>query len=168
MPKGPRGERRPADVVGAAVRVARISVGDEEDIREPEKTASAAAELGRLGGAARAKMLMAKRRKEIAKWRRRSGGRNSLSLHSPDQRLQQARGRPLRYAGAVLFVLQLRPYLQDAEMLPGNGAGHQRPALEHGRHRCADRRAGRRAEAPDHLQSEKFKLRHYPPTTPSL
>ena len=31
MPKGPRGEKRPADVVGAAVMVARISVGDTED-----------------------------------------------------------------------------------------------------------------------------------------
>ena len=31
MPKGPRGEKRPADVVGAAVRVGRIAVGDVED-----------------------------------------------------------------------------------------------------------------------------------------
>jgi hypothetical protein len=67
MPKGPRGEDRPADVVGAAVRVARISVGEEEDVREPEKAASAAAQLGKLGGSARAKALTAKRRKEIAK-----------------------------------------------------------------------------------------------------
>ena len=30
MPRGPRGEKRPADVMWAAVRVARISVGEEE------------------------------------------------------------------------------------------------------------------------------------------
>ncbi|MBV9735662.1 MAG: hypothetical protein JO209_07105 [Acidisphaera sp.] len=65
MPKGPRGEKRPADVIGAAVRVARISIGEETDEREP--VGNAAAQLGRLGGAARAKKLTAKRRAEIAK-----------------------------------------------------------------------------------------------------
>jgi hypothetical protein len=55
MPKRPRGERRTADVIGAAIKVARISVGDIEKDREPEKASSAAAELGKLGGAARAK-----------------------------------------------------------------------------------------------------------------
>ena len=67
MTKGPRGEKRPADVVGAAVRVARISVGDEPDDREPEKARSAAAELGRLGGAARARNLSAEQKREIGK-----------------------------------------------------------------------------------------------------
>jgi len=28
MPKGPKGEKRPADVIGAAVMVARIATGD--------------------------------------------------------------------------------------------------------------------------------------------
>jgi hypothetical protein len=64
MPKGPRGEKRPADVVGAAVRVARISVGDEPDDRPP---ASPAQQLGKLGGAARARKLTKEQRKEIAK-----------------------------------------------------------------------------------------------------
>jgi len=67
VPKGPRGERRPADVIGAAVKVARISIGEEEDERESEAPRSAAAELGKLGGAARAKGLTAERRKEIAR-----------------------------------------------------------------------------------------------------
>jgi hypothetical protein len=65
MPKGPRGEKRPADVIGAAVRVARISVGEEEDDRDTPT--SAAAELGKLGGAARARSLTPERKKEIAK-----------------------------------------------------------------------------------------------------
>ena len=33
MPKGPRGEKRPADVIGAAVMVAKIATGE---IEEPE------------------------------------------------------------------------------------------------------------------------------------
>lgn len=63
MPKGPRGERRPADVVGAAVMVGRLSVGDiGEELRLPEK-----ADQGRAGAAARASKLSAARRGEIAK-----------------------------------------------------------------------------------------------------
>lgn len=34
MPKGPKGEKRPADVVGAAVMVARIATGEIEDSPE--------------------------------------------------------------------------------------------------------------------------------------
>lgn len=65
MPKGPRGEKRPADVIGNAVKVARISVGEEQD--ERQEAASAAAHLGKLGGAARARKLTAEQRAEIAR-----------------------------------------------------------------------------------------------------
>ncbi len=65
MPKGPRGEKRPADVIGNAVKVMRIATGEEEDKREA--TASAAAQLGKLGGKARARKLTAEQRAEIAK-----------------------------------------------------------------------------------------------------
>lgn len=54
-------------MVGAAVRVARISVGDEPDDREIEKARSAAAELGRLGGAARARSLSAEQKQAIGR-----------------------------------------------------------------------------------------------------
>ena len=38
MPKGPKGERRPADVIGAAVKIAKIATGElEEDVSTPEK-----------------------------------------------------------------------------------------------------------------------------------
>jgi hypothetical protein len=69
MPKGPKGQRRPADVVSNAIKVARIATGeDEEDMPKKRPTKSeAAAELGKLGGAARAASLTAKRRAEIAK-----------------------------------------------------------------------------------------------------
>lgn len=66
MPKGPRGEKRPADVVSAAIKVGRIAVGDEEEELD-EKTSEAARELGKKGGAARAKALSPAKRKAIAK-----------------------------------------------------------------------------------------------------
>ncbi len=66
MPKGPRGEKRPADVVGTAVRVARISVGDEPDDRK-DMPPTPGQQLGKLGGAARAEKLTREQRVEIAK-----------------------------------------------------------------------------------------------------
>jgi hypothetical protein len=65
MPKGPKGERRPADVIGAAIMVGRIATGEIEDKKAPAK--SAAAELGSKGGKARAAKLSPEKRKEIAK-----------------------------------------------------------------------------------------------------
>lgn len=68
MPKGPRGEKRPGDVVSAAVKVARLAVGDEtEELAEDDGKDPAAKALGAKGGAARAKSLSAKKRSEIAK-----------------------------------------------------------------------------------------------------
>jgi len=68
MPKGPKGQKRPADVIGNAVRVMEIATGQREEECEPEPTKNqAAAELGRKGGKARARSLSAKQRKEIAK-----------------------------------------------------------------------------------------------------
>ncbi len=67
MPRGPKGERRPADVIGNAVKVMRIAVGEEtDDVADYGKNKAAQA-LGKLGGTARAKSMSAKRRKEIAK-----------------------------------------------------------------------------------------------------
>ena len=73
MPRGPKGEKRPADVIGNAVKVMRIAVGEEtEDLPADDGKNKAAQALGRLGGAARAKSMTAKRRKEIAKKAARS------------------------------------------------------------------------------------------------
>jgi len=49
VPKGPNGEKRPADAIGRAVHVARITTGEVEDERD-EKLVSAAAQLGSKGG----------------------------------------------------------------------------------------------------------------------
>ena len=51
MPTGPKGEKRPADVIGNAANVMRIATGEEEDDREDASAASPAAQLGKLGGA---------------------------------------------------------------------------------------------------------------------
>jgi len=67
MPKGPKGQKRPADVIGNAIRVARIATGEEtEELTEDGKNLYAVG-LGKKGGKARAKALTAKRRSEIAK-----------------------------------------------------------------------------------------------------
>jgi hypothetical protein len=65
MPKGPRGEKRPADAIGLAVHVGRIATGEIEDRRE--ELSSAAAQLGRAGGKKRAENMTPERRAEIAK-----------------------------------------------------------------------------------------------------
>ena len=50
MPKGPKGEKRPADAIGAAVMVAKIATGEIEDEVTDDGKNKAAQELGRLGG----------------------------------------------------------------------------------------------------------------------
>lgn len=64
MPKGPRGEKRPADVIGAAIMVGRIATGEVEDTKGK---APNRAKGGKIGGAARAKSLSTEKRVEIAK-----------------------------------------------------------------------------------------------------
>jgi hypothetical protein len=64
MPKGPRGESRPADVIGCAVTVARLSVGEiNEELREP----SGRERSGHAEAKARADKLTPDERGEIAK-----------------------------------------------------------------------------------------------------
>jgi hypothetical protein len=65
MPRGPQGQKRPADVIGNAVRVMRIATGEETEEIDPVR--SAAAELGSKGGKARAENLPPARRTEIAR-----------------------------------------------------------------------------------------------------
>jgi aconitase B len=66
MAKGPRGEKRPADVNARAVMIAKIATGEIEDTKT--NPASALARLGGLkGGHSRAKKLSASERAEIAR-----------------------------------------------------------------------------------------------------
>ena len=64
MQKGPRGEKRPRDVIGAAMKVVKIATHQIEEDINPK---SAAAELGSRGGKARASTLTPERRQEIAR-----------------------------------------------------------------------------------------------------
>jgi hypothetical protein len=63
MPRGFKGEQRPAD----AVLIARIATGEIVDITTADGKNAAAVALGRMGGKARAKAIGARKRTEIAK-----------------------------------------------------------------------------------------------------
>jgi hypothetical protein len=67
MPRGPKGEKRPADVIGNAIMIAKIATGEIKDITTEDGKNAAAVALGRMGGKARAEGLSARKRKEIAK-----------------------------------------------------------------------------------------------------
>lgn len=64
MPKGPGGQKRPADVVGNAVLVMKIATGE---IEEDTGNTPARAKGGCKGGAARAAKLTAAQRAEIVR-----------------------------------------------------------------------------------------------------
>ena len=66
MPKGPNGQKRPADAIGLAVMVGRIATGEVEDTQaDPAKTHHS--EGGKKGGAARASKLSPEERSRIAR-----------------------------------------------------------------------------------------------------
>ena len=73
MPKGPKGQKRPADAVSNAIRVARVATGEEpENFPADDGKDKAAQSLGQRGGRARAATLSKKRRVEIARKAARS------------------------------------------------------------------------------------------------
>ena len=65
MPKGPRGEKRPADATQLAKVIVDLAT-DETSETLPTKDEAAVA-LGRKGGKKRAENMTPKRRKEIAR-----------------------------------------------------------------------------------------------------
>ena len=66
MPKGPNGEKRPADAIGLAVMVGRIATGEAEDA--PDHLASQKRQAaGKKGGVAKMANLTAEQRSEAAK-----------------------------------------------------------------------------------------------------
>ena len=64
MPIGPKGEKRPADVIGAAVMVARLATGE---VSETTKAKSNRTKSGQAGAAARAAKLTPEQRADIAR-----------------------------------------------------------------------------------------------------
>ena len=63
MPRGPKGEKRPADVIGNAVHVMRIATGEIDE--SPPK--SGRVRSGHAGAKARTQALSPKKRSAIAK-----------------------------------------------------------------------------------------------------
>lgn len=68
MPRGPKGEKRPADVIGNAVHVMKTATGEIKESAETDDGKDPAAKaLGKRGGRARAEKLNADQRAEIAR-----------------------------------------------------------------------------------------------------
>ena len=67
MPRGPKGDRRPADAIGNAVMIGKVATGEIDDLTTDDGKNAAAVALGRMGGKARAEGMSAKRRKEIGR-----------------------------------------------------------------------------------------------------
>lgn len=67
MPKGPQGQKRPADAISRAVMIAKIATGEIEELTTEDGKDAAAVSLGRKGGKARAESMTPERRAEIAK-----------------------------------------------------------------------------------------------------
>ena len=67
MPKGPQGQKRPADAIARAVMVAKIATGEVEDACQNDGKNQAAKTLGAKGGKARALKLSGHQRASIAK-----------------------------------------------------------------------------------------------------
>ena len=67
MPRGPKGEKRPADAIGNAIMIARIATGEIEDITTADGKNAAAVAWGAWAGRRGLRVMTAKRRKEIAK-----------------------------------------------------------------------------------------------------
>ncbi len=106
MPRGPKGEKRPADAIGNAVMIAKIATGEIEDITTEDGKNAAAVALGRMGGKARAKGMSAKRRKEIAKKAAKSRWGAANELHfDPYQRLFTNRNLIVGSALAILSTI---------------------------------------------------------------
>ena len=63
MPKGPQGQKRPADVIGNAVHVMRIATGEVQE----STPKSGRAKGGKKGGAVRAQRLTDEQKAEIAR-----------------------------------------------------------------------------------------------------
>jgi hypothetical protein len=67
VPTEPKGEKRPADVIGNAAHVMKILTGEIEETIPDDGKDPAAKALSKKGGAARAKSMTPERRAEFAK-----------------------------------------------------------------------------------------------------
>ena len=64
MPRGPQGQKRPADTIALAVTVGRIATGEQEETLSPM---SGRVRSGKAGALARSQRLTQEERSSIAK-----------------------------------------------------------------------------------------------------
>jgi hypothetical protein len=65
MPRGPQGQKRPADIIGCAVVVAEIATGELQE--EPDERSPGKIRSGKAGAKARSEKLTPERRSAIAR-----------------------------------------------------------------------------------------------------
>ena len=75
MPKGPRGEKRPADAIERAVLIAKIATGEVEDVTDAEVKKARLRWVGRAGKLARKNSRRASAQKLLAMPRKLDGKR---------------------------------------------------------------------------------------------
>ena len=111
MPRGPKGEKRPADVIGNAVHVMKIATGEfEEELPGDDGKDKGRAALGRKGGAARAQKHDAGAAGgDRPEGRRRSGGVNAVLLVRPAQDGSSMTATPWLAACFLLRSTSLKP-----------------------------------------------------------
>jgi len=78
MPRGPNGEKRPADVIGNAVRVMRIATGEEADTIADDGKDKAAQALGAKGGRNRAESMSPHGAPRLPRQRPKNGGERKI------------------------------------------------------------------------------------------
>ena len=88
MPRGPRGEKRPADVIGNAVKVMRIATGEETETLPPRSVRR------RFCGAAVILEVWLRRRRSLAG--RNTEAREGAAYARPARRHSPPRPPPLR------------------------------------------------------------------------
>ena len=96
MPRGPRGEKRPADVIGNAVHVMRIATGEIQDSRL-DAGKEYARKGGLKGGKARAAKLSKKERARIAKKAAEVRWQDSKIEEAPQSAFTVSRSRTIRH-----------------------------------------------------------------------
>lgn len=109
MPRGPNGEKRPADAIGCAVNVARIATGEQADTAYVSKKRR---KSGVAGAKARNEAMTADQRLSIA-------------THAAQTRWHQKEGKDMSSGAAQLSSLLFDEgrELVNFKFLPGNGRG---------------------------------------------
>ena len=108
MPKGPKGQKRPADVISNAVHVMQIATGETTETIVGHAKDPAAVALGRRGGLARAASLTKAERVSIAS----RGGKALQRARASKKRRER---QPLSGRRSIRMLAQFSPRLIKCE-----------------------------------------------------